>query len=64
MEASFYLAHCIRLVLFRKFENEDDLTRYIQGLFDSPNPEELNTSEICDLPWRWTKVINSSWKFK
>ena len=46
----------------RKFENEDELKRYLHDFFDS-KPEEFYASGVCYLLIRWAKVIETNGEF-
>ena len=56
----------------RKFENEDELKRYLHDFFDS-KPEEFYASgicdlrigdgKVCDLSRHWSKVIDTNGEY-
>ena len=47
----------------RKFENEDELKRYLQNFYDLIS-EEFYASGICDLLRCWAKVIETNDRYK
>ena len=46
----------------RKFENEEEIKRYLQDFFDSKS-KEFYTRGIRDLPRRWVEVIDSNGEY-
>ena len=47
----------------RKFENEEELKRYLRNCLDSKSKQVSAASGICDLSIRWAKVIESNGKY-